>query len=168
MIYMTTVVTTSDTTTSTSQAQPEIVPSLLSPLSPSSPEQQFDNFGPQSIIPETPDVGNMQQLSDLELLRRHSLSLRSPPAGSLAGDILGTTDPAQHYYTKTKNILSNLKEMTERFSDFGSCQSDSSSAEDDTGGYTKQGKKKRKQRQSITPDRDFFMKKPNLAVSPQL
>ena len=163
----TTAVTTTDTTTSTSQDQPKIVPSLLSPLSPTSPEQQFENFGPQSIIPETPDVGYMQQLSDLELVRRHSLSLRSPPAGSLAGDILGTTDPAQHY-TKARNILSNLKEMTERFSDFGSCHSDSSSGEDDTGGYTKQGRNKRKQRKSITPDRDFFLKKPNLAVSPQL
>ena len=65
-----------------------------------------------------------------------------------------------------------MKEMTDRYSDFGSAKewssSSSSSGSDNKGDFKTPGrKKKRKQRQSITPTRDSFLKKPNTAASPQ-
>ena len=98
--------------------------------------------------------------------------LRSPPAGSLADEILNhdTANSDQHY-AQAKSILSNLKEMSERYSDFGSCHSSSSggeAAEDDVFTTHARKKKARKQKLSITPGKEYFLKKPNLASSPQL
>lgn len=156
---------TSATTKSTSPSQPNHVPLPLSPFS-----QQIKDIGPKSIIPETPDCLHMQ-LSNEQLVRRNSVSLRSPPAGSIADEILSTADtnPAQHY-AKAKNILSGLKEMTDRFTaDFASCNSSSSGAdsEDDQKGFKSQGRKKgKKHRLSITPTRESFLKKQNTTSSP--
>ena len=97
------------------------------------------------------------------------MSLRSPPAGSLAAEILNTgTGSSDQHYAQARSILSNLKEMSERYSDFGSCYSSSDGADDEgfkAGGRKKKGKK---HKLSITPGREYFMKKPNLASSPQL
>jgi hypothetical protein len=110
------------------------------------------------------------QLSNDMLVRRNSLSLRSPPAGSLADEILNQdTAISDQYYANAKNILSNLKEMSERYSDFGSCHSSSSEASADDGFKTLGRKKKsRKHKLSITPGKEYFLKKPHLASSPQL
>ena len=112
------------------------------------------------------------QLSNDQLIRRNSLSLRSPPAGSLADEILNidaaNSDPV---YANAKSILSNLKEMSERYSDIGSCHSSSDggeAAEDDVFTTHKRKKKTRKHKLSITPGKEYFLKKPNLAYSPQL
>ena len=157
------------TTNSTSPSQPIRVPDPLSPMTPDSFSGQINNIGPMSIIPETPDVHHMQ-LSSEQLVRRHSQSLRSPPAGSVAQEILDTVTPTPaNHYAKAKNILSGLKEMTEKFSDFGSCQSDSSQSElEDQSGYKTQGRNKKsgKHRLSPTSPRDF-LKKQNTAASPQ-
>ena len=114
------------------------------------------------------------QLSNDALVRRNSISLRSPPAGSLAGEILSSgTANTDQLYAQSKNILSNLKEMSERYSDFASCHSSSSGGEgavDD--GFKSLGRKKkkaRKHRLSVSPPGiEYFLKKPNLALSPQL
>ena len=101
----------------------------------------------------------------------NSLSLRSPPAGSLADEILNIDGAkSDQHYAHAKSILSNLKEMSERYSDFGSCYSSSSGGEAgaDDGFITHKRKKAKKHRLSITPDKEFFMKKPNMAPSPKL
>ena len=139
-----------------------ILPHLVSPMSP-------NQFSQQHQIPETPDVHHMQMSND-QLVRRNSLSLRSPPLGSLAREILGTANYNQgHRYEKAKSIISGLKEMTERFSDFASAKEFSSSGSEG-GGYSTQGRKKiksRKHRMSTSPQQDTFLKKANNASSPQ-
>ena len=99
------------------------------------------------------------------------MSLRSPPPGSLAADILnaGQVTSDQHY-AQAKSILSNLKEMSERYSDFGSGYSSSSGGEAAAGdGFvTHKRKKSKKHKLSITPGKEYFLKKPNMAPSPQL
>ena len=99
----------------------------------------------------------------------NSLSLRSPPAGSLADEILNmhTANTDQHY-AHAKSILSNLKEMSERYSDFASCYSSSSGDEAVDGFKTHDKRKKgKKHKLSISPGREYFLKKPNMAASPQ-
>ena len=110
------------------------------------------------------------QLTNDDLVRRNSLSLRSPPPGSLAADILSTgTATSDQHYAQAKSILSNLKELSERYSDFGSCHSSSSEgAVDDEFKTIGRKKKARKHKLSITPGKEFFLKKPNMAFSPQL
>ena len=102
--------------------------------------------------------------------------MRSPPLGSLADEILctGTGLSSNQNYYKAKSILSNLKEMTERFSDFASCESgvsetESEASKDDHDGFKihERKKKGRKHRLSPSPDKDFFMKKANMASSPE-
>ena len=140
------------------------MPIPLSPMSPTTFSQQYS---------ETPDILHLQLTND-QLVRRNSLSLRSPPAGSLANEILSAAQSSQdHPYDKAKSILSNLRELTERFSDFASADSASFSDDSDVGrdkdSFRVQDKRKksRKHKLSITPTRDFFLKKPNTAVSPQ-
>ena len=158
---MSTAATTTATTATTSASKPVPVPSLLSPMSPNTFSLAYS---------ETPDILHLQ-LSNDALVRRNSLSLRSPPPGSLADEILSTGEI--HTYNKANRILSNLKEMTERYSDFASADSASFSDDSDGGenqdGFKTQNKRKkaRKHRLSITPPRDFFLKKPNTATSPQ-
>ena len=161
---MSTSATTTATTATTSASKPVPVPSLLSPMSPNTFSLEYS---------ETPDILHLQ-LSNDALVRRNSLSLRSPPPGSLASEILSTGLSSEiHPYNKAKGILSNLKAMTERYSDFASADSASFSDDSDGGkdqdGFKTQNKRKkaRKHRLSITPTRDFFLKKPNTATSPQ-
>ena len=88
----------------------------------------------------------------------------------MADEILNhdTANSDQHY-AQAKSILSNLKEMSERYSDFGSCYSTSSGDEAADGFKTYSKKKKgKKHKLSISPGREYFLKKPNLATSPQL
>ena len=145
-----------------SPQQPPPLPSLVSPMSPNTFSQQYS---------ETPDMLHLQ-LSNDHLVRRNSLSLCSPPPGSLAADILGTgTASSDQHYVQAKNILSNLREMSERYSDFGSCYSSSSGGEAAVGDDFKTAgrkKKSRKHKLSITPGKEFFLKKPHMAPSPQL
>jgi hypothetical protein len=139
----------------------ETLPSLVSPMSPNTFTQQYS---------ETPDMLHLQFSSNDQLIRRNSLSLRSPPAGSLAAEILSTgTATSDQHYAQAESILSDLKNMSERYTDFGSCYSSSDGADDD--GFKAPGRKKKakKHKLSITPPgREYFMKKPNLASSPQI
>ena len=140
------------------------VPSLLSPMTPNTFSQNYS---------ETPDIN---LLSDEDLVRRNSLSLRSPPPGSLASDILSTGTENRHY-TEAKTILTNLKEMADRFSDFASCQSfsddtDSSSEKKSVDGFQLQNRKKRNKRNGLkhklspSPTKDLPVKKQNRGNSP--
>ena len=60
--------------------------------------------------------------SSENLVSRHSISLmnRTPPKLSLAADILGSLQSAN----KTRLIVEDLKELTDKLSDFNSCVSD--------------------------------------------
>ena len=79
-----------------------------------------------------------------KLVRRNSPSLRSPPEGSSAAEMLSTgTTSSDHYYLQARSILSNLKEMSERYSDFGSGYSSSDGAHDD--GFKDPVRKKKNQ-----------------------
>ena len=136
------------------------LPSLVSPMSPNTFTQQYS---------ETPDLQHLQLTND-QLIRRNSLSLRSPPPGSLAADILNTGAGAvtsDQHYAQAKSILSNLRLMSERYSDFGSCHSSSSEVDEDFKTVDRK-KKSRKHKLSITPEKEYFLKKPNLASSPEL
>jgi hypothetical protein len=103
--------------------------------------------------------------------RGHSLSVidRTPPGGSIAAEILqpGTLRPE---FLRTKSVLNELKDLTERLSDFGSCVSSSSDDSEqeniENGGFKTVNEKKRikknKRKLKITPGKEDFLKKPNL------
>ena len=154
---------------SPSRGSPELPP-VLSPLlsprpSPSGAGAAAMDIGKMSTIPETPDT-NFQQ-NDLEFLRRTSLSLRSPPVGSLAADILHSDLGASNLHLK--KVQSMMADVKEALSDFGSCVSSSSSeSEAENIVEKKKGwKSKRKRKKSLTPSKQHFLKKQNTAVSPQ-
>ena len=124
---------------------------------------------------------NKDNLNDEEMARRYSLSLRSPPPGTLAAEILQKTTSApneQPRFFRAKQLISELKEMTTRLSDFESCVS--SSSEDDENRST-EGKNdefksinekkrgwKNKRKNSTSPlGSDHFLKRPNKNSSPQ-
>ena len=115
------------------------------------------------------------QVSGDVLVRRHSLSLRTPPQGSLADEIL-KSGPSS--LVKSQLMLNELKDQ---LSEFGSCLSSFSESSSDgettsmqqKGGSPKvdseKGKAKRKRKSSNTPPgRKFFLKKVNSANSPEL
>ena len=118
--------------------------------------------------------GQDDQVSGEDLIRRHSLSLRTPPHGSLADEILksGSTP-----LLKSQLMLNELKDQ---LSEFGSCLSSFSGSSSDgenssvqhDGGSPKadsqRKKSKRKRKSSNTPPgRNYFLKKVNAASSPE-
>ena len=106
--------------------------------------------------------------SNVEFVRRHSLSLRSPTKGSLAADILSVPPPLEELKCqreKTMNLLADVRGLSERLSDFASCKS---SSEDEGGEVFPQKFKmsnanrrgfKKKRSESITPPKEYFLKK---------
>ena len=110
----------------------------------------------------------VQKACPVDMARRHSLSLlnRTPPKGSLAEDLLAVNSPRSDLQ-KAKSALNELKDLTDRLSEFGSCLSNSESAHSDTPheecNSSKEKKKRKKKRKlQVTPDKDSFLKKPNL------
>ena len=83
------------------------------------------DIGQMSTIPETPDT-NIHHQNNLDFLRRNSLSLRSPPIGSLAADILQSESKLH-----LKKVQSMMLDVKDALSDFGSCVSSSSSEEEE-------------------------------------
>ena len=113
------------------------------------------------------------QEDNILFTRRHSLSLldRTPPPGSLAADILLTPRPD---LSRTHLLV---KELKEHLSDFGSCISESSESDDlknesdaESLGSQSMNERKRlrksKRKIKVTPGKDYFLKKPNLVLSP--
>ena len=68
---------------------------------------------------------NKENLADDDLARRFSFSLRSPTLESLAAEMLNPSSSATPHFQRAKSLLTDLKEMTARFSDFESCLSSS-------------------------------------------
>ena len=114
---------------------------------------------------------NFGLLSDIELVRRNSMSMGDIPPGSLAAGLLGQ---------RKKSVISDIKDISKKFSDFESCQSamSSSSSDDSTDDHSetsnfrtmnsrKREKKERKKRKaSLTPRKEEFLKKQNKSGSP--
>ena len=112
------------------------------------------------------------------MVRRHSLSLtdRTPPGSSLAAEILGVVTPRPDL-SKTKSLVNDIKDC---ISDFGSCVSELSDSGENNAddsedkNYEGEGfqnvserkKKKKNKRKRLTPAKEDFMKKTNLAFSP--
>ena len=110
--------------------------SLNQPIIVSPPESQIlpDSASLGLSIPATessvssssrlslPGLSSNDFSSESELVRRYSLSLQDrPPACSLAADILSTR----------QSLLSEIKDLNEQLSEFGSCVSDFSGDEVD-------------------------------------
>ena len=154
----------SQSQTSPGLSMPILMPSALSPMSPNTFTQNYS---------ETPDLAYLQ-LSNNDLVRRNSLSLRTPPHGSIADEILNSENVDKHY-SQAKNILSNLREISERFSDFASCESltddsDKETTKSNADGFQKQGRrhKRKKDKLSPSPPKDYFLKKQNTNCSPDI
>ena len=116
---------------------------------------------------------NQCNLSDTELVRRHSLSLRSPPRGSLADEILGSAKVRDSpVLERSRIVLAEMKDLQEQLSDFVSCKESESSTEEDTEDREafknvedkKRGFKK-KRKASSTPPKEFFRKKQYLEAA---
>ena len=116
---------------------------------------------------------NQCNLSDTELVRRHSLSLRSPPRGSLADEILGSAKVRDSpVLERSRIVLAEMKDLQEQLSDFVSCKESESSTEEDTEEREafknvedkKRGFKK-KRKASSTPPKEFFRKKQYLEAA---
>ena len=124
------------------------------------------------MSPALSDVSSMLnddfniRLADDDLVRRHSLSLRSPPAGSLASDILKVSlDTIIPPLESSKHLLASLKDLSEQLSDFGSArESLTSSSDEDSCGSTSSNKgvKKKRKHSSTPPSREYFLKKANI------
>ena len=123
------------------------------------------SLGSLTHLEEEPSIVNHVPANNEQFLRRHSLSLRSPPPGSIAADIL-SSGPV---LLKTKSLLSDMKKMSEQLSEFGSCVSSlsESSGEEslvNNSAVSVQSEKKKKKRKrmasSSPPDKNLFLKKP--------
>ena len=119
---------------------------------------------------------------DRDLVRRHSISLRTPPGNSIAAEILGAL-ASRPDLNRTKSLVNDLKECISDFgscvSDFGSCMSESSESgqsdeavdnSEEKDGFQTMNEKRRKRKKrklKVSPGREDFLKKPNLVLSPQ-
>ena len=108
----------------------------------------------------------MPQFTDLDLIRRHSVHLRSPPHGSLADDILKSSN------IRLQRVQAMMSDVEENLSDFGSClssnSSDSENENSDNFKIVERKKSGTKRKKSLKPPKtDYFLKKPNRSVSPQ-
>ena len=92
---------------------------------------------------------------DLSLVRRYSLSLTDrPPACSIAADIMNTR----------RSILSEIRDLNDQLSEFGSCVSEQSdSSGDESGEQLKSFRSKRKAGKSPLKS-DEKLKKPALVT----
>ena len=176
---ITTNVTGTGTSINSAPAFPGLEPNKASPTPTGSrstptisPSQSFLNLGVESVISELDH--NLDLLSNADLARRHSLSMRDIPSNSLAAEIL---DPR----VRRKSILNNIQDFSKKLSDFESCHSSLSSLGSDSDGSTtdhsdlkgfqtinskKKGHKK-KRKASLTPRKDEFLKKTHESSSPQ-
>ena len=152
-------------------------PTTLAPSCPPSSLSATSLSTPSACIASG---GTLVQEENREFIRRHSLSLmnRTPPKGSLAGEILAMTPRPD--LNRTKSLVSELRDC---LSDFGSCiessdndggnsvdnKETSDEAHEEPGQLTlneKKRMKKSKRKSRETPTKEMFLKRPNLLQSP--
>ena len=110
-----------------------------------------------------------------QFVRRHSLSLRTPPKNSLAADILGNLEgqASRPLNISNRSLMNSIKDIQEVLSDFKSCNSTSeSSSSEDTSENLKEtaacnSRKKRKKKAKSEYCREEFLKKQDTKLSPQ-
>ena len=177
----------SETTTAPTQV-------YTSPLSSSSPASSYKSHpklktdqllsSSSSIAPNQSllDIGKCGDIQDFvdehwdsneKFVRRHSLSLRSPPLDSLAAEIIHSKSSvpvavATSQLTLAQTLLGKgMKESTTGLTDFESCCSSegeltNSEKETDNEEFKTMNEKKRgwksKRKKSTTPDKDAFVK----------
>ena len=104
--------------------------------------------------------------------------MKVPPAHSIAAELLDT-EFARPDLIGTKSLLTEIRDMADKLSEFESCTSDLSESDsssdhasleiDGTGGFMSMNEKKRnkkfKRRLKLTPNKEEFLKKPNLSKS---
>ena len=137
---------------------------------------------PEALDTETAAGSTHHRVSDTfqsetNLARRHSLSLRTPPPGSLASELLvnkqyQSIPPSELFISnqcqspssslvKTKNLLSEVQDMRERLSSYGTCTSDSGD-ETDTFSPTPLARGFKRKSNKVTPVKTDLGKKANL------
>ena len=153
---------------------PPALPSVSEP--PTAP--QLIVASPEHFLPAHIDqIDNPIPLANIDLVRRHSLSLRSPPPESIASQILKTGTGTPSSFERTKSLLSDLRGLKEQLSDFGSCRSslslytssESSGDESEEGfnssiGKARGFKNKTKRKAGKTPIKEDNVKKANTAM----
>ena len=151
-----------------STSPPAPAPLTVSPCSPTrqgsrSPPAQGPDINP-NISSSAPVIAQSDPMpSNVDLVRRHSLSLRSPPLGSLAKEILASSATVE----KTNSILNEIKTMREQLSDFGSCVSFTSSSDEEKNGSSSlqnsqwHTKRKKRKNSRSPPDKSYFLKRVN-------
>ena len=147
---------------------------------PSTIPQEGDQFvaAPHFNFEPTENPELLLKFSDREVVRRHSISLmnRTPPLNSLAADILGSHTPSLAL-SRTNLMFNDIKDLADRLSDFNSCVSELSSSEDadhecegENKGWVTMNEQKRKRRlkrkNSLTPNKEIFLKKQNTDLVP--
>ena len=117
-----------------------------------------------------------ENLSNNELVRRHSGVIRSPDRNSIAAEILNTTNNKGGLF-RAQHLLDELKEMKAKLSEYESCVSADNETNDEQdevknaedGFETMNDRKRRwknKRKGSSPPSRGDFLKKPNRQLSP--
>ena len=120
---------------------------------------------------------NKGSLENEDLARRFSLSLRSPPEGSLAAEIIQASTSATPRFARAESLISELKEMTSKLSDFESCISSSSDNDEEpvevkhdefkSINERKRDKKNKRKKSASPTGNEYFLKKVNRNQSPQ-
>ena len=120
---------------------------------------------------------NKGSLENEDLARRFSLSLRSPPEGSLAAEIIQASTSATPRFARAESLISELKEMTSKLSDFESCISSSSDNDEEpvevkhdefkSINERKKDKKNKRKKSASPTGNEYFLKKVNRNQSPQ-
>ena len=120
---------------------------------------------------------NEQSLND-DLVRRHSLSLRTPPRNSIASDILQV--PNESSLNKTSNLLNEVRNLASRLSEYETSDYSDAVSEaegdiaqdtrDDEGEFQNMNDRKRhwrhKRKMSGLPTASSFRKKSNTNPTP--
>ena len=112
---------------------------------------------------------NAEQLDDTNFIRKHSLSLRSPPKGSIAAEVLERRSSLD----KAQNLLTEVRKMSTLLTEYESCIStddeDKQKSDENVADHnepksmnekSRQYRQKRKNR--TTPTKESFIKRPNL------
>ena len=120
---------------------------------------------------------NKESLNNEDLARRFSISLRSPPSGSLAAEIIQSSTSTTPMFGRAESLISELKEMTSKLSDFESCISSSSDNNEEpvetnnvefrSMNERKRDKKNKRKKSNSPGGSDYFLKKVNRNQSPQ-
>ena len=112
----------------------------------------------------------LQDNADIDLVRRHSLSARSPHKGSIADEIL-TPIEKRRSLDRTKLLIDEVKNISARLSEYESCVStdeevreENTDTNEESSGYktVKRGGRRNKRKNSTTPTKGALVKKVNV------